>query len=79
MLAIEIDGMSHDNEEAYLKDQERQSRLESFGVRFIRFTEAEVKYDILNVTRTLEAEIILIIKGDPALKLPKAFDRGLLA
>src|ERR1700730_10593889 len=44
MLAIEIDGMSHNYEEAFLKDEVRQERLESLGVRFLRFTESEVKY-----------------------------------
>ena len=43
MLAIEIDGSSHDTEEAYKKDIERQTRLETFGVRFLRFDDREVK------------------------------------
>jgi very-short-patch-repair endonuclease len=79
MLAIEIDGISHDNEDAFIKDQERQNRLESLGIRFIRFTEAEMKHDMENVIRALEAEILLMIKSDPSLKLPIGFDRDLLA
>jgi len=43
MLAIEIDGMSHNHEEVFLKDEIRQQKLESFGVGFLRFSEAEVK------------------------------------
>ena len=58
MLAIEIDGMSHNFEEAFLKDEIRQQRLESLGVRFIRFTESEVKYDMVNVMRAPEAKIL---------------------
>jgi very-short-patch-repair endonuclease len=74
MLAIEIDGMSHNHEEAFLKDEIRQSKLESLGVRFIRFSEAEVKYDMQNVIRTIEAKIAEIIKYDKTIRLPKGFD-----
>lgn len=54
MLAIEIDGSSHDSEEAIAHDQYRQKKLESFGVRFLRFDDLEVKKDMANVLRTLE-------------------------
>jgi very-short-patch-repair endonuclease len=40
MLAIEIDGSSHD--EKYPADIERQKRLETFGVQFLRFKEHDV-------------------------------------
>lgn len=78
MLAIEIDGGSHNNNDAFLKDEIRQNRLESFGIIFLRFTEAEVKYDIGNVLRTIESRIIEIIKCNPSVKLPKLFDVNLL-
>jgi very-short-patch-repair endonuclease len=42
-LAIEIDGSSHDGEAAEVNDRIRQERLESLGVRFLRFTDADVK------------------------------------
>jgi very-short-patch-repair endonuclease len=42
-LAIEIDGSSHDSEEAKVNDEIRQERLEVLGVRFLRFTDADVK------------------------------------
>ena len=54
MLAIEIDGDSHDFEEAFTKDRERQKSLESLGVRFLRFDDLEVKRDMNNVLRTIE-------------------------
>jgi very-short-patch-repair endonuclease len=44
MLAIEIDGSSHDNKAAQQRDLDRQTRLESLGVKFLRFREAEVRY-----------------------------------
>ncbi|WP_232009459.1 endonuclease domain-containing protein [Mucilaginibacter mallensis] len=79
MLVIEIDGMSHNYEEAFLKDGIRQQKLESFGVRFLRFSEAEVKYDILNVLRTIETEILVILKENTDIELPKNFDASLLS
>lgn len=45
-LAIEIDGESHDHEEASVNDQIRQSKLESLGVYFLRFDDLEVKKEM---------------------------------
>jgi very-short-patch-repair endonuclease len=78
MLAIEIDCMSHNGEEAFLKDEIRQRKLESLGVKFIRFAEAEVKCDMENVLRGIEGEIIKIVKDNPTVKLPHGFDMSLL-
>jgi len=77
-LAIEIDGMSHNYEEAFAKDEIRQQRLERLGVKVIRFTEAEMKNDMVNVMRTMEVAIIDIIKDNSAIILPKSFDIELL-
>jgi very-short-patch-repair endonuclease len=41
MLAIEIDGSSHDEKQDY--DQNRQQILENHGIRFIRFRDIDVK------------------------------------
>ena len=46
-LAIEIDGISHAQKETY--DEKRQQRLESLGVRFLRFDDLEVKFQIESV------------------------------
>jgi very-short-patch-repair endonuclease len=77
-LAIEIDGMSHNSEEAFTKDELRQRKLESLGVRFIRFSETEVKTDMLNVLRGLEGVMIEIITNDSSINLPKGFDISIL-
>ena len=74
MLAIEVDGMSHNFAESFQKDDERQNRLEELGVRFIRFSESEVKYDMHNVIRALTAKIFEIIKPNSTIKLPPGFD-----
>jgi very-short-patch-repair endonuclease len=54
MLAIEIDGASHDSEAAQESDRVRQTRMESLGVRFLRFREGEVQHQcdlVLDVFR----------------------------
>ena len=54
MLAIEIDGSSHDSEEAQQRDAERQARLESLGVRFLRFREEDVCREVEGVLEAIE-------------------------
>ena len=54
MLAIEIDGRSHDNEEAVKYDNYRQNSIEKIGISFLRFDDLEVKKDINNVLRTIQ-------------------------
>lgn len=49
MLAIEVDGQCHDSMEAKRYDARRQSRLEAFGIRFLRFEDARMKGDINKV------------------------------
>jgi very-short-patch-repair endonuclease len=56
-LAIEVDGFSHEVEGAFDKDVIRQERLESLGVKFLRFEDSEVKKDMNNVLRTIEGWI----------------------
>jgi very-short-patch-repair endonuclease len=41
-LAIEIDGDSHFTEAGIAADRDRQAKLESFGICFLRFTNKEV-------------------------------------
>ncbi len=51
LLAIEIDGESHyGNEE---KDLKRQKEIEKHGVRFLRFDENEIYYQLDNVIKTI--------------------------
>ena len=52
MLAIEIDGESHYGKEIY--DERRQKRLESLGVRFLRFDDNEVFYNCEGVLKAIE-------------------------
>ncbi|MCJ8210164.1 DUF559 domain-containing protein [Mucilaginibacter sp. RS28] len=56
-LVIEIDGIYHTKEEAYLKDVNRTAELQKHGLTILRFMETEVIRDITNVLRTLETYI----------------------
>ena len=54
-LAIEIDGVSHDSKvEA---DIIRQNMLELKGIRFLRFSDADVRYNIESVVREIKSSV----------------------
>ncbi|MEJ8756889.1 endonuclease domain-containing protein [Pontibacter sp. H259] len=55
-VAIEIDGDSHNYNYDY--DTQRQTELEKYGVQFLRFDDLEVKKNMQNVLRTLQAFIL---------------------
>lgn len=52
MLAIEIDGISHEGREKY--DKQRQEELEKEGIKFLRFDDDEIFYNIEKVLNTIE-------------------------
>jgi len=58
MLAIEIDGNSHDYR--YFEDKNRQNKLEEYGVKFIRFNDLDVKSNMFSVSLSLEEQIKLL-------------------
>ena len=49
MLAIEVDGVTHDSDSGQQRDQRRQQRLEALGVRFLRFQDEEVTQNLEGV------------------------------
>jgi very-short-patch-repair endonuclease len=51
-LVIEIDGRSH--LEKYDEDINRQHRLESLGLHILRFTDSEVKNNLIGVVSMIE-------------------------
>ena len=53
-LAIEIDGGSHEGDQAREKDAARQERLESLGAKFLRFKESDVRMTMRTVLETIE-------------------------
>lgn len=50
-LAIEIDGVSHDSK--IEQDGVRQNMLESQGVKFIRFADKDIRYNLDSVLREI--------------------------
>ena len=61
MLAIEIDGESHFGKEEY--DEARQKNLGILGVRFFRFKDTEVIYNLDRVLKNIETWISQIRIG----------------
>jgi len=56
-LAIEVDGGGHFLEEARVYDAERQSFIESYGIRFLRFTNANVRKNLFGVLERVLGEL----------------------
>ena len=56
-LAVELDGDSHFTDEAKRYDQERQRWIESFGIRFLRFTNTDVHENLEGVLHVIARAI----------------------
>ncbi len=63
-LAIEIDGLSHDAKIDY--DIERQKKIEGMGIKIVRFSDLEVKRDLVNVIQ----RVCDLIETNPPLPRP---------
>ncbi len=64
-LAIEVDGSSHDGEDAEEYDHIRQRTIEAFGIHFIRFKNAQVRSNPAVVIQSLAERIALMDAGRP--------------
>ena len=56
-LAIEIDGNIHQTPEQTSIDIERQKSLESIGLKFLRFTNTQIKKDLSKVLLSIKQAI----------------------
>lgn len=54
MLIIEVDGISHDTEEAIVKDKQRENNLIKEGFKIVCFTDEEVLNNLEGVKSQLE-------------------------
>lgn len=61
MLAIEVDGLTHNFEDVATRDVARQKELEAYGVTFLRFNDSEVKKNMTGVVRIIENTVYLLI------------------
>lgn len=57
-LAIEVDGYTHDSDDAKSYDAERQTIIETYGVRFLRIRDEEVHEDIENTLKRIKTEML---------------------
>ena len=57
MLAIEVDGESHNSDEAQERDRKRQEQIERYGIRFLRFTDDEVLWNPDRVVAAIEERV----------------------
>ena len=64
MIAIEIDGYSHQLEEAYAKDVEKSRRLEELGIKLLRFQDVEVFQNIKGVLQVIENTVTEISSAE---------------
>ena len=57
LLAIEVDGASHESREKRAHDEQRQAEMEQKGIRFLRFTDDQVLSNCDEVVKAIETEI----------------------
>jgi len=69
-LIIEVDGYSHNFK--YEQDIARDNKLKYLGYRTLRFSDEQIKIDILNVQREIEQVISEFEKINP----PAPFSKG---
>jgi len=65
MLAIEVDGYSHEFLEVYNKDTIKEKRLNDLGIEVLRFSDEEVLKDMENVLRAIEFFVLEFEKHTP--------------
>ena len=59
-LAIEIDGATHITDEELEYDRDRQDEIEELGIKFLRFTNPEIYYELDNVLDSIKRKVIEI-------------------
>lgn len=64
-LVIEIDGCTHDSEDAVVADSVRQNILESMGLKLLRFNDLDVKRNLAGVLKAIEKYIVDVEEGNP--------------
>ncbi|MFZ2284755.1 MAG: DUF559 domain-containing protein [Lutibacter sp.] len=65
LLAIEIDGYSHQFLEVFNKDTKKEKRMNELGITVLRFSDEQVLKDMENVIRALEDYIYEFEKHTP--------------
>jgi very-short-patch-repair endonuclease len=68
-LIIEIDGQYHNIDHIVIKDEKRTSVLQKMGLNILRFTEQQIRHDLVNVLREIESYILNYEEKYPEVKL----------
>ena len=80
-LVVEIDGGYHDEEEQQKYDAGRTKELEEFGIRVIRFTNAEVEENLAGVVMRIKNSLLKPPSPSPQrdgeMKVPPLLGRDL--
>jgi very-short-patch-repair endonuclease len=63
LLAVEVDGLSHDAPDAAASDAHRQAVLEARGITVLRFPSGEVMNDLDNVLRSISGCVEALASG----------------
>jgi very-short-patch-repair endonuclease len=67
-LAVEVDGDSHYTEDALFSDRKRQIEIETFGIRFRRFSNREIYENVEGVLLKIQERIKQITSPTPPCK-----------
>jgi len=67
MLAIEVDGYSHEVIDVYYKDVKKEKRLNELGITVLHITDTQVLKNMFNVLNTIEYYIFEFEKHTPTL------------
>jgi very-short-patch-repair endonuclease len=64
-LAIEVDGDTHLTKDEILNDINRQHKIESHNIHFLRFTNGEIYSNLDQVIETIRSKVNDLIKNPP--------------
>jgi len=67
-LAVEVDGDSHYTDDAPLSDRKRETKIETFGIRFLRFTNRDIYENVEGVLLKIGERIKQITSPTPPCK-----------
>jgi len=56
-LVIEVDGVTHLTKEEIQYDEHRQKEIETLNIKFLRFTNPEIFYDLFNVLEKIKNKV----------------------
>jgi very-short-patch-repair endonuclease len=58
MLAIEVDGVSHNQESVQIKDRQKEEFLKSIGIDVLRFQDSDIYPENRDALRAIEEYVI---------------------